>query len=292
MVIVELSGGLGNQIFQYAFALNLANKLNTELKLDISAFDRMEIKKISYENDYGLSIFNLKEEIIARDSVIIDDDGKTANFNGVTLKVLLEESPYNFMSDVFNQSEKDFFVRGYWHSEKYFADSAAQIRENLKFKQDLGLTSNFWKEKIESEPCAVALHIRRSSYNRPLFRRHSGILSAKYYKECVEELKKYVPNFKVFIFSHELNWARQNLKLDVPVEYVEGCEEDADEIYLMSLCQHNIIANSTFSWWAAWLNENPEKKIIFPYIEGHSLWDKDFGASGWISIPFTTLPKT
>ena len=190
------------------------------------------------------------------------------------------------MSGVFNHSGKDFFVKGYWQSEKYFKDSATEVRKKLTFKDKLGLASTFWKEKILSEKCAVSLHIRRSSYNRPLFRRHSGILSAEYYRNCVEELKKYVPDFKVFIFSHELNWARKNLKLDVPVEYVEGCEKDIDELYLMSLCKHNIIANSTFSWWGAWLNENPDKKVFAPKLWHLDNWGGDFLVpQSWIKVP-------
>ena len=284
MVIVELDGGIGNQLFQYAFGVNLANKLNTELKFCLHP--SFTSKNWTYEVSYALSYFNLNVEIVDRNQITINNDGQTASFFDKTLRILSETDHIKFMSDVFKHSEKNLFVKGFWQSEKYFEDSAAEVRKNLLFKEELGLTSAFWKTKIQSERCAVALHIRRSSYNRPLFRWYSGILSAQYYRECVEELKKYVNDFKIFVFSHELNWARKNLKLDVPVEYVEGCERDVDELYLMSLCKHNIVANSTFSWWGAWLNQNLDKKVLAPQLWHLDNWGGDFLVpQSWIKVP-------
>lgn len=136
----------------------------------------------------------------------------------------------------------------------------------------MGKNSSQWKEKIVSAECSVSVHVRRGDYMTPMFRNHSGTIPFGYYYECIKKLKNLYPQMTLFIFSDDLDFVRNNFKFDVPVEFVEGCETDEEELFLMSLCKHNIITNSTFSWWGAWLNQNSDKKVFAP-----APWHKD----GW-----------
>lgn len=109
-----------------------------------------------------------------------------------------------------------------------------------------------------------------------------------YYYECIRRLKETEKQFTVFVFSNGMEWAKENLKLDVPTEFVEGCEDDLDEFFLMSQCRHNIIANSTFSWWSAWLNPNPDKKVFLPHPWFRSVDPNnvnDHFPESWIRVP-------
>lgn len=281
MVVVKLIGGLGNQLFQCALGIRLAQKLNTDLKLDVSLFEE---QILGYEWAIGLSAFGVNYEMIDSSRLKMVKEENAVYLDGHKLKYILEKTT-GFIPKILDCPD-DVFLEGYWQSGKYFENIADTIRKKLQFRFKPGRTAKYWREKIKSEKFPVALHVRRSSYMRPLFRWHCGILPVSYYEYCVRELKKSVGDIKIFVFSHELNWARENLKLDAPMEFVEGCERDVEEMYLMSLCKHNIIANSTFSWWGAWFNLNPNKKIFAPRPWHRDGWGGDTVApDDWFKVP-------
>lgn len=271
MIITHLKDGLGNQLFQYAVGRALAHKNNTELKLDIT---QVEAEKSSHHNYYRLDAFNIQENFA------------TAQEIKNQRQVIERNNPCIFQPEILNLPD-GVGLYGYWQSEKYFSDIADIILKEFTLKNPLGEVSNFWHEKILAAECAVSLHVRNGDYMTPFNRNFTGTISNKYYCECINQLKNSYPNLTLFVFSDELNWVKENLNFDVPTEFVEGCEHDFEEMHLMSLCKHNIITHSTFSWWSAWLNQNPDKKVLTPYPWGRSIF---FGNSSilpesWIKIP-------
>ena len=121
-----------------------------------------------------------------------------------------------------------------------------------------------------------------------------GVVSLEYYARCIDILKSQFERITLFVFSDDLEWAKCNLYFGTPIEFVEGCERDVDELFLMSQCRHNIIANSTFSWWGAWLNPNSDKQVFAPdpWIK-NNLYNHDIIAEGWTKMPvdFKTIPR-
>lgn len=266
MVIVNLGGGLGNQLFQYAAGRYIAHKLNTEIKLDLTG------AKISFKPKhhgyYRLGDFNIQENIATPEEVA------RVKATGIIPPPL--PNPID--------PQRDIFIQGHWfHGEEFFGEIADIIKQEFTFKSPLHEVSAAWEQKIRAAECSVALHIRHGDYINGIH--VIGVIPLAYYETCMAEFKKTFPNVKAFVFSDDLDWARENVKLNVPTEFVEGCETDNEEFYLMSICNHTVIANSTFSWWAAWLNPNPDKRVFAPLPWSRSgLWDNGIPAS-WRRIP-------
>ena len=252
MIIMHIMGGIGNQFFQYAFGRYLAHKHNTELKLDITECENC---KDWHHNYYRLGEFNVQENF--------------ATLDEIKSMPIFDEKNYKSVDEFINAPD-DIFLYGYFGKEKYFIEIRDILLREMTLKNPLGKNSAKWKEKILSSTCAVSLHIRHGDFLTPLIRKGSeNHMSLDYCLDSLKELQRDFPNLTVFVFSDDIKWCKETLKLNVPTEFVEGCETDAEELYLMSICKHNIIYNSTFAWWGAWLNQNPDKKVFVPnYWEG------------------------
>lgn len=159
------------------------------------------------------------------------------------------------------------WLHGYWQHEEYFADIADILRKEFTLRQPLGKAARRWQEKILASECSVSLHFRHGdyAYNSIINDARPRILPLDYYYECVNRLKQQHGKLTLFVFTENLQWCKENLNTDVPTEFIfgEGLT-DVEELYLMSICKHNVIANSTFSWWGAWLNQNSDKKVFMP----------------------------
>ena len=248
--------GMGNQLFQYAAARCVAHRLNTELKIDKTYFES--------------------------DNALINERYALDNFN----------IPENFATDedIENLTSEDVYMKdALWQKDIFFNEIEDIIRREFTLKNPLGKNSADWKEKILKADCAVALHVRCGNYRELPFRVLFGVLPNEYYAECINRLKEDFSDIKLFVFSDDINWVKNHLEFQVPAEFVEGCEHDYEEMYLMSLCKHNIVSNGTFAWWGAWLNQNPDKKVFAP-----TPWFRNATISGskdgiipenWIKIP-------
>ena len=259
MIITQLIDGLGNQLFRYAAGRRLAYKLNTKLKIDKSYYDTRNV-----HNGYELDQFNIEEDFVLPEDIKYIEQKEQERGSELGIEMNYAGEKGYFMPEVLEYPD-DVFLRGHWQCEKYFIDIEDIIRKEFTLKNELGDMAAVWKKKIESIDNSVCLHIRHGDYvmNPNVLLVH-GVLPLDYYYESIQILKKYIKNFKIFVFSDDLNWAKKNLKLDMPTEFVENVEKDTEELYLMSICKHNIIANSSFSWWGAWLNSNPDKKVFAP----------------------------
>ena len=261
MIIVNLSGGLGNQMFQYAFGQSLQNKMNTEVKYK-TYFDGLVNRK------FELNHFNISGKLIGDNEFELFQRNKKGFFKEVKSKLtpyykkeIVRESHYHFDPNLFSVPSH-CLIEGYFQSEKYFVDIADNIREEFSFKTQLEGENKILSESITKSE-SIGLHVRRGDYLlNPLFR----VYGLEYYQKAIEQILNVVEKPEFYVFSNDNEWCEENIRLDYPLHFVTLNTEQQPyfDLFLMSLCKHNIIANSSFSWWAAWLNRHPNKKIIAP----------------------------
>lgn len=284
MIITKLRGGLGNQLFQYAIGRKLADRHQTELKLDISSLQNSS-HKWTYRT-YNLDFFNINASI-AQPS----DMNKVVPFInlqkwfykiGVHHPNYYQEPFFHFCDKVL-QLSNSLYLDGYWQSEKYFLD----IREHLL--QEITPKKTFFSDTsafVKSRSCSVSLHIRRGDYiQNSSANLHLRPCPLSYYQEATAYLNSIVNSPYFFVFSDDIAWAKINLKLPYPTHFVEG-HTPYEDLILMSQCHHHIIANSTFSWWGAWIGQFEKKMVIAPrkWFNSNHLIVKDLLPPDWINI--------
>jgi len=259
LIIVQLVGGLGNQLFQYAVGKRLAHVHNTILKLDLSAFEKYTL------HAYHINNFNIKEDIATADDIamVTNNDYFSSNVNR---KPVVRERFFHFDPGILELPDNVWLI-GYWQCEKYFLDIKETIIEEFSVRTRPDSRNQELADSIKS--CnSVALHVRRGDYiNNPHTNSVHGTCSLEYYQLCVAKLVEKVSDPHFIIFSDDPEWVTDNFGfLKYPVTFIDnnGPEKDYEDLRLMTICKHNIIANSTFSWWGAWLNPNPEKLVYAP----------------------------
>ncbi|AQS93523.1 alpha-1,2-fucosyltransferase [Polaribacter sp. BM10] len=248
MIIVRILGGLGNQMFQYAYAKSLEMK-GYEVQLDLS-----KIKKYKLHGGYQLDKYKI--------------DLKTSNsFNLFLSKInpfkTLKEKNLLFDKNLTNLKGNEY-LKGYFQTEKYFSDIRSELIHQFVLKEELSNSTKLYKTEILKSETSCSIHIRRGDYvTDSKSNTIHGTCSLAYYKEAIKIINKKHSNVTFFIFSDDINWTKDNLVIENAVYINHKCLPHED-IYLMSLCKHNITANSSFSWWGAWLNRNKNKTIIAP----------------------------
>jgi len=274
MIIVNLNGGLGNQMFQYAVGRALSSRLNAELKLDISNLGVRSSLGHTLRQ-YELDCFNINASIASAKEIAMFTRRQPTLIERAAKKIFkipfrstsshIFEKSFYFDPEVLNLPD-NVYVQGFWQSWKYFAEIEYLIRSDFTTHHRLNSIGLEFKNLISSHN-SVSIHIRRGDYvNDPVTNKYHGMCSLSYYYKCIENLKKQVKDPHFFVFSDEPQWAYENLKTQDTVHIVDCNAKDHPclDMYLMSICKHNIIANSSFSWWAAWLNANPEKLVFAP----------------------------
>ncbi len=272
MIVVKLIGGLGNQMFQYAAGSALASLHNTKLYLDISHLNKDSNGSYT-KRDFELWKFNINADFASQH--ILDNFNFNENklilrikktFPKFFKKIIFNEHHFNF-HNVFFDMPPTTYLNGYWQSEKYFLN----IKHNLI--SEFSLLKNISEQtfKIEQQikgSNSVSLHVRRGDFislNSAI--NFHGNLKLDYYKEAIDIIKSKVENPTFFIFSDDINWCYNQFEFLKSKFFVDGLSLNIsahEELTLMQLCKHNIIANSSFSWWGAWLNINPNKIVIAP----------------------------
>lgn len=270
MIIVKLVGGLGNQLFQYAFARSVSSRLKTKFSLDRNPFDTYYTL-----HKYSLGHFNIKQSFakdsdfcgfvwVRKQNKLFDIFYKYLRAKSKILPFYYPEQRFHFDPSVFSKNQTYF--DGFWQTEKYFKEIEKDLIEELTLTEPLSSYSQEILEKIKTSN-AVSLHVRRADY---ITNKHAntvfGTCSMDYYKKAIEHVTKHTTLPTFFIFSDDYAWAVENFKfLIYPVICVQNtAEKNYEDLILMSSCKHNIIANSSFSWWGAWLNQNKEKIVIAP----------------------------
>lgn len=264
-VVVALSGGLGNQLFQYAAGRSLSLSLKCELALDLSWFLGGHNRK------YGLDNFELPIKLLNSASRLpfgIKAFGAkiSKKFFSSRFGLPVYREPYFHYNPSFQSINSPIVLDGYFQSERYFLGCEVQIHRDLNFSGTFPEKCLPVYKKIQ-ECDAIAVHVRRGDYltrkqNVAIY--HS--LSIEYYIDAVNELAKRLKNPRCFIFSDDIPWVRDHLRFGIPAEVVDV--NSGDEAYwdlrLMSSCKHFVIANSSLSWWGAWLGKDPLKQVIAP----------------------------
>jgi hypothetical protein len=267
MVICSLFGGIGNQMFQYACAYSLAAKLKRELLIDYSFYKSFKIyHPMSDLNNFfkigeiNNSLVSGKINLISKSILYQKFIVKLPYFN-LFNKNIVNESNFNVKKI---KKNKIVYLLGYFQSELFFNKKNILRKFNLNFEE--GIDQSL-KRKIQQSN-SVSIHIRRGDYlSKKLFEKDIT-LPINYYKISIDYIKKKIPNPIFFIFSDDIMWVKNVLKKELPFIHIVDNSKYKNspkiDFFLMSICKHNIIANSTYSWWAAWLNKNKSKIIIAP----------------------------
>ncbi len=271
MIVAKISGGLGNQMFQYANAFALAKKLHQTLYLDTSTFSKT-IPNVA-PRVFELNIFpNIQNKFVThyQTSGFYQHgriDNKLERLFGKAAKSVYTEKKHGYNEDV-NQVKPPVLMDGYFQSEKYFEDYSDLIRNQFKFQELDNDIVNISVLKNIKDSTSVAVHVRRGDYVKyaPTNAFH-GVCSKEYYNRAIQYFIEHLPGSHFYFFSDEPDWVAENLlQADMNVNIIKNNNGASSwkDMYLMSQCKHNIIANSSFSWWGAWLNNNQSKKIIAP----------------------------
>lgn len=290
MIVVNLMGGLGNQMFQYAMGRRLALYHKTDLFLDCTFLNTESHHHIKRE--YELDVFKIKAQIATEKEL---KKFKSSNrissrvqqrFPGLFSYKVISEKSHTFNKSILTASNNSW-LNGFWQSEKYFIDIETIIRSDFEFQSPLQGLNKTLAEKIGSSE-SVSLHVRRGDYTNPTTLAFHGICSPDYYYQAVETLSKKVAVRELFLFSDDAEWVKQNMRFSLPVTYIDHNtgKNSFEDMRLMSLCKHNILANSSFSWWAAWLNANEHKTVIAPktWFADKQVNTRDVIPDNWIQL--------
>ncbi len=298
MIIVRISGGLGNQMFQYACGRALAERLSTVLKLDLQPFESDPLR------DYALHSLNIHEHIAIPNEIALVKGlswgekailkfgrrfgsqlaGAYLNMSGSHFR---EKKVFEYDSSILNLKDS-IYLDGYWQSEEYFIGVRDILLREFTARH---IPSSEMLEEMGgiAETSSIALHVRRGDYvSSPATSRTHGFCGLDYYSRAVAHMAAHVADPHFFVFSDDLPWAIQNLCLDFPTIFVGESIGNAahDDLMLMKECQHHIIANSSFSWWGAWLCTNENQIVIAPkrWFADERVQTPDLLPSNWLQM--------
>lgn len=270
MIVIKLIWGLGNQLSQYAMGRHIAVKNNTNLLLDRSSFETYSLHK------YSLNHFKIQANFASKNDIPwYEIRFKNRYFDFILNKIKpfirtkqhIIEKGLAFNEEYLQIQWDYLYLEWYWQTEKYFIDIENIIREELQFETPPSHQNQILIDEIDAQSHAVSLHIRRGDYvSNKVSNGVHGTCDIDYYIRAATYISEHYPKAKFYIFSDDIPWVRENLILPYPMHFVDHNDASAnyEDMRLMSHCSHNIIANSTFSWWGAWLNSNPEKIVIAP----------------------------
>lgn len=285
MIIVKLQGGLGNQLFQFAAGLALARRHATPLKIDTSFLKADPLGHYT-KRELELNVFDLELKEATE-----EDLKRFPLHENRYIRKLKEWVPFSFNTMVFNERGHHFnpyfsklpantYLNGYWQSEQYFKPVSPELKTVLKFKPGNVLSDPELEKRI-TDTNSVSIHVRRGDYvSLNSANTFHGICGPDYYQKAIS---LFPADATFYVFSDDLEWCRENLHSGQSMEFIKTPNAYTD-FYLMHKCRHHIIANSSFSWWAAWLNQNPEKKIIAPSRWFASAATPDIYPENWIKL--------
>ncbi len=267
-VIVRIEGGLGNQLFQYATARSLADRLGRDLVLDLRGLQD------NGDRGYMLDRYAIRGTVATLNDLQDLPFWQTSRVGRIRSR-LSQRIPWLISFPVFwpesfayderfERISHPVYLVGYWQSEKYFAWNRGPILGDLSLVR-----------RLEESPIlntirnttSVALHIRRGDYvTNPQAAKFHGVCDLTYYHAAVDDLVRRFPELHVFAFSDDPGWVKENLNLSTPLHVMDVCSVDDAHIdlELMKNCRHHVIANSSFSWWGAWLSTSPDQVVYAP----------------------------
>jgi hypothetical protein len=284
MIVSRLIGGLGNQMFQYAAGRALALRRGVPFAIDRRGFGDYKT------HSFGLDCF--RADITDAPADQLPGAVKESRLNRL-LRPLLRapqrvhaERAFTFDPDVLSLPDGTY-LDGYWQSEKYFSDCAEQVRADFTVRHAPSAENQRWLERIAAGN-AVSLHVRRGDYvtNASAAAVH-GTCDLDYYRRALDHVRQASgADPVVFVFSDDPDWVAANLKLPFEMHLVRNNDAatNYEDLRLMSACRHHVIANSSFSWWGAWLNPSRSKVVVAPrrWFRTNDLDDRDLIPAAWM----------
>lgn len=296
MIVTRLMGGLGNQMFQYAAARALALRHGVELRVDLSYLEHQH--PATTQRAYALGCFRLDAAFATEDDLRWARYGEPQDLRARlrdVVKTLLrphrlhvvQQGGAGFDPRLLEAGPNSLLV-GYWQSEDYFRDAGAAVRADLSFRGEPDDETRRLAEAIEAAN-TVSVHVRRGDYVLdPRTSAFHGTLTPEWYAAAAAEVAARVEAPAFFVFSDDLDWCRRHLRLPHPTTFVERQQPapDHEDLRLMALCRHHVVANSSFSWWGAWLDPRPDKVVVVPtaWFADPSVDTSRVPARGWIRL--------
>ncbi len=284
-ITVNVTAGLGNQLFQYAMGRALSLRTGLPLQLDIRHFRKKRAR------DYGLDQFTIRVKIGTRQTLPRQRPAVVPRWlwgRFADTRNVFRESGHGYDPRL-EAVAGNAYLRGYWQSEKYFQDYASVIRDDLSWVQEPNGLNRAVLDAIRETP-SIAIHVRRGDYvKNPKYNAFHGTCLPRYYAASVERIRSTTGLEPVaFIFSDDAAWAAENIRLPCPVRIVNHNDgrAAAEDLRLIAACDHQVISNSTFSWWGAWLNRNPHKQVCAPsrWFRDPNVTNPDIIPSSWTVI--------
>lgn len=283
MITVKLKGGLGNQLFQYSFGRLLSHKNNQELKLDTT---NLSGSKDTFRQ-YALDVFNINAHIA--NNYEIASNKYPLGFVSKITKIFNQKilRKYNIGYNDHLLKSKSKYFEGYFQNHKYLEPIRDILLSDITLKESI---EDKYKDLFQKilENNSVSIHIRRGDYvNDKKTKKAHYVFGLEYYQKAIQVIKERLQNPIFFIFSDDIDWVKQNLKINEETYYVSNDNiKDYEELIIMSKCKHNIIANSSFSFWGAWLNQNKDKIVIAPHRWNNKFIKeyRDLLPEDWIKI--------
>ncbi len=290
MIIIKIMGGLGNQMFQYALARSIIEK-GKKVKIDTTYYNN--IPALDTNRKYELDLFPYSFEFATSREI----KRYTSKLN--YLKNIVGEYTHLYRSNIIVDREYEYnnnlvncdnkYLVGYWQCERYFSDIRSILVDEFSFdnraldEEDINL-----KNEIKLAKCPIAIHVRAGDYyNRQNIDAFGNICTCQYYGDACKYFANKYEDIQFFLFTDDRRWVEKNLNLNkynIKIVREKKISEAWKDLYCMSLCDHNIISNSSFSWWSAWLNTNTHKEVISPTKWRKGIDAKKVIPSGWICI--------
>lgn len=280
MIVVQLSGGLGNQMFQYATGCALAARHGAQLVLDSSWIEGQGGGISTEVRRYELGCFEFEAPLAPVEQVARLHRSVLPSRRPLLRELV--EPQFGQPCPELLQAADDTYLRGYWQNVAYFEDADPLLRRDFTFRTEIAEQQAELAREIGKSPVpTVSLHVRRSDYvTNPGVRERMGTLEPEYYSRALDALGSGVGSMRLFVFTDDVEWCTTNLSLseqDVVVAATRAeRNKGASSMQLMTLCDHHVLANSSFSWWGAWLNPNPAKIVVAPrpWLQD-SRWDEN-----------------
>lgn len=294
MIVIKVMGGLGNQLFQLAFGMSIAKKYNYKVKYDITYYDNIPEndtkRELCIKKYLNWGNIATKEEIESYQFYHENKIYRVLRKLHIKREKVQYERLENGISDL-SQVSDDRYLIGFWQSERYISTVRDEIVEML---QNVPATlDNQVKEIIHKvQTCeSVSIHVRAGDYlaqeNEKVF---GGICTSEYYKRCYALAKQAKPQAKFYLFTNDVEWTKEHIDLPYSnieiVSYIIKNDDPWGELMIMSRCHTNIIANSSYSWWAAWLNTNSDQTVYCPtkWTNNDSKLNEGILCSSWIRV--------
>lgn len=304
-VVACLLGGLGNQMFQYAAGRSLAVRTGARLVLDATSFTAPQARRIYALEGYALAAetrfdgyrhpprLSAVQFPAPQRSAWIDRAARLLRARNLPVWRAAGENAFSVLTERnfdfdprFSQCGPQTYLVGYWQSERYFAEIADLVRQELTYQRAPDTANAQWLARIGAAN-AVCVHVRRGDYLLPAHFRHHGLCSADYYRRALRLVRDRVADPQFFVFSDDWSWCREHLA-DDDVAIVDANKPEAgqDELRLMAACRHHVIANSSLSWWGAWLAASADQIVVAPRPWFTQRCETpDLLPAGWVAIP-------